>query len=164
MRPKVDYRSDSKAAYEDFKKLFPKTETTRQQYSCIIRSFNTAIAEHVLETGSRIRLPFGLGDISITKYKPRKHKTFTDRGSRQVTIINLPIDWQKTRKAGKLIYHLNSHTDGYRFRWKWFSSTALFESARLFSFRPNRSQSRKLALYLKSDPKYAQIYRQWNPT
>jgi hypothetical protein len=162
MRPRVDYRSASKEAYIAFKAENRDSTLTAQQYGSIVRSFNTALAEHILTTGQRIRLPFGLGELSISKYKPKRHKTFTGKSGLPVTIIGLPIDWQKTRSAGHLVYHLNAHTDGYRFRWKWFAATAKFDSARCFSFKANRAPSRRLAQLLKTDSQYAQMYREWN--
>jgi hypothetical protein len=155
MRPKVDYRSTSKKAYENFCKAYPSEQITFAQYKSILFDFNTRL------TGDRIKLPYGLGEISIARFKPPRYKTFKDKSGSSVTIPGLPINWQKTKELGKIIYHLNAHTDGQKYRWKWFSKHARFASANCFSFRANRSASRRLAALIKSDPKYAQIYRQW---
>ncbi|SEW21560.1 hypothetical protein SAMN05428988_3224 [Chitinophaga sp. YR573] len=161
MRPRIDYRSTSKAAYNDFCSQHPNEQISFIQYKEIILGFNTLLADHVLETGERIKLPFGLGEISIAKFRPPRQKTFLNKTGKAVTITGLPINWQKTREHKKIIYHLNAHTDGNKYRWKWFVKNARFAGAGCFSFRANRIPSRKLAQYLKSDPKYAQIYRQW---
>lgn len=161
MRPKIDFRTAGKAAYLLFKQQHPHEDVSFKQYRDILLMFNTLLVEHILSTGSRVRLPHGLGEISIAKYTPRRYKTFTDKAGNLATIPGLPINWQKTREHKKIIYHLNAHTDGYKFRWKWFKSRARFAAAPCFTFKANRASSRKLAAYLKSGPQYAQIYRQW---
>ena len=39
--------------------------------------------------------------------------------------VALPIDWQKTKERGKVIYNFNYHTDGYFFGWMWFKNVRL---------------------------------------
>lgn len=161
MRPKIDYRTTSRKAYEDFCRQNPKEKISFLQFRKILLQFNTQLTDYILETGERVKLPSGAGEISIAKYRPRRHKTFTDKTGKEVTITGLPINWQKTRQHGKIIYHLNSHSDGNQFRWKWFKKNARFAISACFSFRPNRAPSRKLAHNLKTNPRYAQLYRQW---
>jgi hypothetical protein len=161
MRPRIDFRSTSKAAYADFKKQYPSEELSFPEFKKILLLFNSLLVDYILETGDRLKLPFGLGEISVAKYKPRRTKTFQDKTGATVTIPGLPINWQKTRQQGKIIYHLNSHTDGHKYRWKWFRTKARFSTSKCFSFRANRITSRKLAHYLKKDPKYPQLYRLW---
>jgi hypothetical protein len=74
--------------------------------------------------------------------------------------ISLPIDWQKTKERGKVIYNFNYHTDGYFFGWMWFKNVRL-KNYSLWYFKPSRNTSRMLAHYIKTDPKYQQIYNEW---
>ena len=51
----------------------------------------------------------------------------------------LPIDWQKTKEKGKVIYNFNYHTEGYFFGWLWFKESLLdLETADLWYFKPSR--------------------------
>lgn len=161
MRQKIDFRSSSKAAYLAFKARYPREELSFTDYKKILLHFNSLLVEHILQTGEKVKLPFGLGELSVAKYKPRREKTFMDKSGQLTTIPGLPINWEKTRQHGKIIYHMNSHTDGHKYRWKWFRTKARFAGSSCFSFRPGRVTSRKLAHYLKSDPQSYQKYRQW---
>jgi len=75
--------------------------------------------------------------------------------------INLPIDWQKTREKGKVIYNFNYHTEGFFFGWHWFKQNARFKHSDLWYFKPSRTTSRLLSHYIKADDKYQHIYREW---
>jgi hypothetical protein len=78
-------------------------------------------------------------------------------------IIIMPVDWKKTRERGKKIYHMNFHTDGYRFKWRWFVKQARFKFSKYWVFKPSRVTSRKIAEYvLKPNSDYRHIYREWH--
>lgn len=157
-RPNIQYRTTSAEAFRDFKREHPRISITYEQFCIIIRTCNTMIVEHVLDTGEKFRLPHGFGDITIHKWKPKRWRNKPDG----TQVNNLPIDWKKTKEAGKHIYHLNYHTGGYKFRWMWFKRKAKFKHKDVFIFKPNRVPSRKLAQYLKlPNSPYPQIYRNW---
>lgn len=158
-RPIIQYRTTSAEAYKSFKEANPRIDITYSQFNQIIRTCNEMIMEYVMETGEKFKLPHGFGTISIHKWRPKRTRTRPDG----VTVNNLPIDWVKTRQTGKRILQLNFHTGGYKFRWVWFHTTAKFRHHSVFSFKPNRSASRKLAQYLKiPNSPYVQIYRTWD--
>jgi len=157
MRVKVEWRSISKDNYNKFCKKFPEIKLTFNEWRNIIHTFNELFKEYILETGEKAKLPFGFGVFSINK-KKRKRKKENKDGKE---FINLPIDWQKTKKIGKKIYNFNFHTEGYFFGWVWFKNTARFRNSDLWYFKPARSTSRLLAHYLKTDKKYMNIYKEW---
>ena len=100
-------------------------------------------------------MPYGFGEFSINKKKRRKRKGLNDE------FVNLPIDWQKTKEKGKIIYNFNYHTEGYFFGWMWFKTTARFRNSDFWYFKPSRLTSRLLSHYIKTDEKYQHIYQQW---
>jgi len=157
MRVKVEWRSCSRDNYNKFCKKFPDIKLTFNEWRNIIYTFNESFKEYILETGEKAKLPFGFGVFSINK-KKRKRKKENKDGKE---FINLPIDWQKTKKMGKKIYNFNFHTEGYFFGWVWFKNTARFRNSDLWYFKPARSTSRLLAHYLKTDKKYMNIYKEW---
>lgn len=157
MRVKVQYRSASRKCFNDFKKLHPEVKITAQQYFEVIKTYNSLFRDHILETGEKVRLPWGIGFFSINKKKMRRHRDWDGKRS-----ITLPIDWKKTRAAGKRIYNFNYHTDGYKFRWIWFTDTAHFHFSSLWNFKPARDSSRAIATYInKPNGNFANVYHEW---
>jgi len=154
-RVKVEYRTASKENYNQFCKKNPSITLSFDEWRNILYSFNEAFKEHILETGEKIKMPFGFGEFSINKKIRRKQKGLNNE------FINLPIDWQKTKEKGKVIYNFNYHTEGYFFGWHWFKPTARFRHSSLWYFKPSRLTSRLLAHYLKTDTKYQNFYCEW---
>jgi nucleoid DNA-binding protein len=154
-RTKIEWRSASKDNYNLFCKKHPSITLTYDEWKNIIYTFNELFKEYILETGEKIKMPFGFGEFSINKKKRRKKKGLNDE------FVNLPIDWQKTKEKGKVIYNFNYHTEGYFFGWMWFKTAARFKHSDLWYFKPSRLTSRLLSHYLKSDNKYQHIYNQW---
>jgi len=157
MRTKIDWRSSSKENYNKFCKVYPSIKLTYDEWRNILYTFNECFKEYILETGEKAKLPFGFGEFSINKKKRRKLKNSVDGKE----FVNLPIDWQKTREKGKIIYNFNYHTEGYFFGWMWFKNTARFKNSDLWYFKPSRLTSRLLSHYIKTNDKYQNIYREW---
>ena len=155
MRVKIDWRTASKENYNNFCKKHSSIKLTFDEWRNIVYSFNDAFKNYILETGEKAKLPFGFGEFSINKKKRRKKKGVNDE------FVNLPIDWQKTKEKGKVIYNFNYHTEGYFFGWMWFKGSARLKNVDLWYFKPTRTTSRLLSHYIKTDEKYQHIYREW---
>jgi nucleoid DNA-binding protein len=155
-RVKIDWRSSSKDNYKSFCKKHPLIKLTFDEWRNIIYSFNEAFKNYILETGEKAKLPLGFGEFSINKKKRKKFKQVDG-----VEVINLPIDWQRSKEKGKRIYNFNYHTEGYFFGWMWFRETARLKHTNLWYFKPTRTTSRLLSHYIKTDEKYQHIYREW---
>lgn len=157
MRVKVDWRQNSKENFKIFTKSFPQYKITYKEFDEIIRTFNGMCREYCLETGNKVRLPAGMGDIGINKKKRKKTVTVNNKEH-----ISLPIDWIKTRETGKTIYNFNHHTEGYYYGWIWWKEHAHFEGAALFRYKSSRVSSRMIAQRIKSHPKYHNlVYKEW---
>ena len=155
MRVKIDWRTASKENYNNFCKKHSSIKLTFDEWRNIVYSFNDAFKNYILETGEKAKLPFGFGEFSINKKKRRKKKGVNDE------FVNLPIDWQKTKEKGKVIYNFNYHTDCFFFGWMWFKGSARLKNVDLWYFKPSRTTSRLLSHYIKTDEKYQHIYREW---
>lgn len=155
-RTAVDWRSASKDNYKAFKKKNPTIEVGFDDWKNIIYSFNELFKEQILETGDKVKLPFGFGEFSIKKKKRSRTKVIDGK-----EYINLPIDWVKTKLKGKRIYNFNYHTEGYFFGWIWFNKTARFKLPYLWRFIPTRATSRLLFHYITTDKKYQNLYREY---
>lgn len=160
MRVKVPYRSSSKSVYERFCATYPDISISFKEWKKVIYTYNLLYRDYILETGSRIKMPHGFGPFSITKQKLKLFKNYKDKDGKQY--INLPVDWAKTKKAGKRIYHRNSHTDGYKCSWMWMHKDARFHLSEVWNFKPSRTTSRALKTYLSMpDSPYLQKYKNW---
>lgn len=155
-RVHVDWRSASKENYDQFCDKHSSIHLSFDDWRNIIYSFNESFKEYILETGEKIKFPFGFGEFSINKKKRRRIK-----GVNGKEFINLPIDWQKTKEKGKVIYNFNFHTEGYFFGWMWFKKTARIKNSDLWYFKPSRTTSRLLSHYIKTNDKYQQLYSEW---
>lgn len=156
MRTKIDWRSSSKENYNNFCNRNPTIKITFDQWKNIIYLYNEHFKNYILETGEKARLPFGFGEFSINKKKRKKLKTVDGK-----QIVNLPIDWQKTKEKGKRIYNFNYHTEGFFFGWIWFKESTRIRNIKLWYFKPSRATSRLLSHYIKTDNKYQNIYCEW---
>lgn len=155
MRVKIDWRSASRENYKSFCKKHPSIKLTFDEWKNIVYAFNEEFKDYILETGEKAKLPFGFGEFSVNKKKRRKLKGLNNE------FVNLPVDWQKTKQKGKIIYNFNYHTEGYFFGWIWFKETARLKNTELWYFKPTRTTSRLLSHYIKTDDKYQYIYREW---
>jgi len=155
-RVKVDWRSSSKDNYKNFCKKNSLIQITFDEWRNIIYSFSDAFKNYILESGDKARLPYGFGEFSINKKKRKRYKIVDGE-----EIINLPIDWQKSKEKGKRIYNFNYHTEGYFFGWMWFKESTKFRNVDLWYFKPSRNTSRLLSHYIKTDDKYQHIYNEW---
>ena len=156
-RTRIDWRSSSKDSYNNFCKKHTSIKLTYDEWRNILYTYNECFKKYILETGEKAKLPYGFGEFSINKKKRRKLKNNIDGKE----FVNLPIDWQKTKEKGKIIYNFNYHTEGYFFGWMWFKNTARFKNSDLWYFKPSRLTSRLLSHYLKTNDKYQYIYNEW---
>ena len=77
-------------------------------YKRVIDSMCSVILEHMLERSEGFKMPYGLGFIQVGKYRP---KSFTNK--------SLSVDYKVSKEYNKCIYHLNEHSDGYKYRLYW---------------------------------------------
>jgi hypothetical protein len=79
-------------------------------------------------------MPFGLGYVCIVKYKPKEY-----------TSKSLSVDYKASKEYGKKIYHLNEHSDGYKFRLYWSKTPRTFPDRYKYSLCLVRQNKRRLA-------------------
>jgi nucleoid DNA-binding protein len=156
VRVKVEYRTSNKSVYEKFCSTHPEIKLSFTEWKKILQAFSYAYRDYILETGDKVKLPFGLGSFTINKRKTQKTKIYMGK-----QYINLPVDWAETKKAGKYIYHLNTATDGCKYNWMWLREDARWAYS-IWNFKPLRETSRLLKDYLKKPNSFFfQIYKTW---
>lgn len=159
MRVKREYSTFSRANYDRFLADHKLTEQdiSFEKYVKNLRICNWMFIEYALRTGLKVQLPYGFGNIAVNKKKLKRYKEF--EGKRY---INLHIDWDKTKKAGKKVYHTNEHTDGYNYKWIWFPKESKIHLSELYVFKPTRAASRAINKYLKkTNSIFKDMYSEW---
>lgn len=136
----------SRENFSRFQEENPGIQLTYTQWANVIYLFNYGIRDEILDTGTIFKLPWGLGKLTISKKKRKKLVTLPTGEEK----VNLAVDWKKTKEKGRYIYHMNYHTDGFSFKWKWFPETARFKYHRIWVFKPSRVSSRLITHYLKT--------------
>ena len=165
-RPKYEYRTGSKESFYQFKKNFPEIKITYDVFLKILKIHASYFASHILETGDLLKLPYGMGTLTVAKYK----KAAVRYTKKKQAINNLPPDWAKTHQLWKeceeckekkqMVFHLNNHTEGYSYYWRWNINKVTIKSPYIWSFSMNREFSRGLSkLLLSQNSKYKNLYK-----
>jgi len=124
------------------------------KYRNIWKDIATELMEEVIITGYEWKLPCGLGTIRMKKYKP---KLRFKEGRLDPKILH--IDYNETRilwendldaREKKIkVYHLNSHSDGYKVVLDWLKPFTKTSKVRKFRFYPTRILESKVSEVLK---------------
>ena len=135
----------TKDAYKEFKKTQNKNSFFFVDYSlykAICADFNKEIVNLILNDSGTFKLPHRLGELRIQKKKMN------------FSMINkLKVDWKRTKEEGKRVFHLNDHTDNYRYKWYWRKSKVIVKNKSAYSFTPTRKNARELAKILLTTKK-----------
>jgi len=105
----------------------------------IITTYYLRMLDDVLYKGVEYKFPYRLGKIRVIK--------------RKVDVNNLNrfgIDWTESVKYNKQIYHLNNHTNGFVYRFKWIKENTNVPNLYFYKFVPSRMIKRKLAQVIKN--------------
>ena len=100
-------RSKQSLTFRDMYRTMP-VEVDYSLYKRILDEMCKVILEYVLERSDGFKMPYGLGYIQVVKYKP---KSYTEQ--------SLSTDYKSSKDYNKRIYHLNEHSDGYKYRLFW---------------------------------------------
>nr|DAH49752.1 MAG TPA: hypothetical protein [Caudoviricetes sp.] len=91
-------------------------------------------------------MPCGLGYIQVGKYQPKNYNS-----------KSLSIDYKLTREYGKVIYHLNEHSNGYKYRLHWSKVPMTFAGRYKYQLCLVRANKRKLAQLIFNKHDYLNI-------
>lgn len=110
-------------------------------YVSITTTYINKIVERLFE-GFRVTLPYRLGVIQVVK-KKMYFKSQLTKGK--------GIDWAATNKYGKVIHHLNEHSDGYKYLFNWDRRGSRIKNIHSYKFIPTRTLKRTLASLIKKE-------------
>ena len=115
-------------------------------YKAILQEMCKVILKHILDGSDGFKMPSNLGYIQIGKYRP---KSYTEK--------SLSVDYKSSKELNKRIYHLNEHSDGYKFRLYWSKSHQYFPDMYKYQLSLVRANKRRLAQLIFKHTDYLNI-------
>lgn len=130
----VDFYESYKEEVEEGSPYDVDYETFRYIYE----EFYKGVTEHLFK-GGLYTLPYKMGELSIKGKRVKEINKYT-----------APIDWKATNELGKKVYHLNDHSNYYKYRFCWSKLNAHTKNKSNYRLVFTRSNKRKLAQIIKS--------------
>ena len=121
-------------------------EVSYELYKRILDEMCNVILEHVLNRSEGFKMPYGLGFIQVGKYKPKNLDSHS-----------LSVDYKSSSMYGKHIYHLNEHSDGYKYRLYWSKIPRTSPDRYKYQLGFVRQNKRKLAQLIFNKQDYIDI-------
>lgn len=123
-----------------------KNDVSYNIFKTILNEFNSELKNCLLESSEGFKMPFGLGYVQIVKYKP---KSYTKK--------SLSIDYKSSAQYGKIIYHLNEHSNGYKYRLYWSKIPQTFPDRYKYQLQLVRQNKRHLAQLIFNHKDYINV-------
>lgn len=115
-------------------------------YNRVLEEMCNVILDYVLNASEGFKMPFGLGFIQIGKYLPKN-----------LDSKSLSIDYKASREYDKRIYHLNEHSEGYKYRLYWSKIPRTFPNRYKYQLNFVRQNKRRLAQLIFNKQDYLNI-------
>lgn len=129
--------------YYNFYKENYDNPVDKKLYRKIIKDYHQQLYTEIIEHAYDFKLPFRLGVLCLRKYKPK-----LELRSDNKLINNNPPDFKKTKELWErdpeakknrvIVRHLNRHSNGFVFTFKYFKQTANYKNQTVFQFEPVR--------------------------
>ena len=123
-----------------------KNDVSYNTFKTILNEFISELKNCLLESSEGFKMPFGLGYVQIVKYKP---KSYTKK--------SLSIDYKSSAQYGKIIYHLNEHSNGYKYRLYWSKIPQTFPDRYKYQLQLVRQNKRHLAQLIFNHKDYINV-------
>ena len=107
-------------------------------FLAILHDYFKIMSDAIILKAADVKLPSQLGTIFVRK---RKFKPYRN---------HLNVDFKSTNELGKTVLHMNEHTNGYSFMFKWEKRSMAFRSSILYQLVMSRDNKRRLAKCIKS--------------
>jgi len=136
-------------------------KVNRIDYLKITAAYCRFLIKKIIE-GHTVTLPFRMGYLSI---QGRKQNIQIDKETGKLK--GLAPDWVKTKKLWdtneeaklnkKIIYHLNPHSNNYRYKFFWSKKNILTKNKIMYSFRASRENKRTVSKEIFSGKQYKTV-------
>ena len=138
-------KSKKSSTFTDMYKTLP-IDVDYGVYKRVLEVMCKTILNHVLMRSEGFKMPYGLGFIQVGKYKPKNF----DKNS-------LSVDYATSKQFDKTIYHLNEHSDGYKYRLYWSKIPRTFPDRYKYQLSLVRENKRLLAQLIFNKQDYIDI-------
>lgn len=115
-------------------------------YKRILEEMCRIILDTVLNGSDGFKMPYGLGFIQVGKYLPKA-----------LNSKSLSVDYKASREYDKRIYHLNEHSNGYKYRLYWSKIPRTFPDRYKYQLCFVRQNKRRLAQLIFNKQDYLDI-------
>ena len=138
-------KSKKSSTFTDMYKTLP-IDVDYGVYKRVLEVMCKTILNHVLMRSEGFKMPYGLGFIQVGKYRPKN----LDKDS-------LSVDYATSKQFDKTIYHLNEHSDGYKYRLYWSKIPRTFPDRYKYQLSLVRENKRLLAQLIFNKQDYIDI-------
>lgn len=145
MDHKIRNRKQSYTTYDIYNNYDKRDQIPYSTFRGIVDKLNDSILS-VLQNGQNYKLPCSLGTVQIVKYKPKGYNEHS-----------LSIDFNESKKLDKRIYHLNEHSNGYKYRLYWSKQPFSFTNRYKYQLCFTRANKRQLAQLIFNNKDYLDI-------
>ena len=121
-------------------------EVDYELYKRILDEMCRIILDAVLNSSDGFKMPYGLGFMQVGKYRP---KTLSGE--------SLSVDYKASREYDKRIYHLNEHSNGYKYRLYWSKIPRTLPDRYKYQICFVRQNKRRLAQLIFNKQDYLDI-------
>lgn len=143
---KIRKNKKSYGTYDMYNSYDKRSEVSYTTFKKIIDAFNNEILTTIQDKSGGFKMPYGLGYIQIVKYKPK-----------QMNEKSLSVDYKSSNELNKTIYHLNEHSDGYKYRLYWSKTPQTFPDRYKYGLSFVRQNKRRLAQLIFNNQDYINI-------
>lgn len=126
-------------SYSEYVEDNPLYQVEYRVFRDIINDYFKYLRDELIENGKEVKLPCRMGTIQIVKHKPKEY-----------TGKSLRIDYAESKKAGKIIYHLNEHSNFYKYRVYWNKQNMITPNKTKYQLVMTRDNKRHLAQIIKN--------------
>lgn len=121
-------------------------EVDYELYKRILDEMCRIILDAVLNSSDGFKMPYGLGFMQVGKYRPKA-----------LNGDSLSVDYKASREYDKRIYHLNEHSNGYKYRLYWSKIPRTFPDRYKYQLCFVRQNKRRLAQLIFNKQDYLDI-------
>jgi hypothetical protein len=144
--------------YKYYQKKYKRKDIKRGVYANILKKFNGAIMDKMIEEAYEYRVPYMLGQVYI--FTSKQHLVLDEEG--KLVKRYMKVNWASTkelwledpdsREKKILVYHFNDHFDRRiaKFGYSTFKM-ANYKNKNAYAFMPARKWKHRLAAVIKDD-------------
>ena len=150
----------------DFYKFYKQNSSKpvdKRTFTDFSKKLGAGIVRLITFDGVDVIFPWRLGSVYLKRVESkiyfnedgtidkRKNRIDWERTLKHWEVIypNLSMDEIRSIPNKKCFYHLNGHSDGYKYRWYWDKVTSNVKNQNFYNFKPVRSIKRELTEYIR---------------